>query len=199
MTAGLQRKEVIAIVLAALSLLVLSLALFTVPPRVDGKLHADIGHALAAETLKALGPGNKVTIITRDTDAFPQPALDRLLAALERDLRRAGKEIRSVEHIQLDSIRPVEVPSGDFYELLRRLPAGDVVVSLLGPPLLLPEHQEKLGRPKARVIALCIGRLGGKVEEFFQAGLLQAAVVNKPTPVGRSFNQLYDVIRSGAE
>jgi hypothetical protein len=151
------------------------------------------------ECLKLLKPGGKITIIARDTEVFPQPAMVLARQSLEKDIHRAGAEVRSTLAVQLDPIRPSAVPSGDYYELLRRLPEGDVIVSLLGPPLLSEEHREKLGRPRARVVALCAPATD--TEALFASGLLQVAVVNKPsaTSQARSFDQLYAVLRAGGK
>ena len=194
-------KEVIAVVFAALSLLALAFSFWSVPPSVNKKLHSEIGRNIASEALKSLKPGGKISIITRDTDAFPQPELTILMNRLEQEIRRAGAEINTIQHLQRDPIRPNEVPSGDFYELLRRSREGDVIISLMGPPLLLPEHREKVGQPKAAVVALCHSGSAEatKIEGLLSAGLLKAAILNKPSATvakgGLSFEQLYSVVR----
>jgi hypothetical protein len=158
----------------------------------------ELGRTLAAESLKLLKPGGKLTIIARDTDVFPQPAMALALSTLQKELHRAGAEIRSTQLVQLDPIRPSAVPSGDFYELLRRLPDGEVIVSLLGPPVLSEEQKEKLGRPRARVAALCTGT-SENTEALFASGLLYVAIINKPaasSAQGNSFEQLYTIVRA---
>jgi hypothetical protein len=164
-------------------------------PRVNKALHVQVGRTLAVEGLKLLKPGGKFTIIARDTEEYRQPAMALALTSLEREIRRAGAEIRSIESIQLDPIRPVEVASGDFYEVLRRSAPGDVVVSLLGPPILAEEQRVKLGRLKANVVALC--PTGVNAEQLLTSGWLHVALVNKARPEGKSFEGLYTVMRAG--
>src|SRR5437868_85039 len=117
-------KNIVAYGLAALALALLALRYSRSAPHFDKALHVEIGRTLAAESLKLLKPGGKLTIIARDTTIYSQPAMAGALAALQHEFRRAGAEVRSIELIQLDPLRPAEVPSGDFYELLRRLPQG---------------------------------------------------------------------------
>jgi hypothetical protein len=165
-------------------------------PPVNKALYLQVGRTLAAEGLKLLKPGGKFTIIVRDTLEYPQPAMTLSLASLEREIRRSGAEVRSIESIQLDPIRPVEVAPGDFYEVLRRSAPGDVVVSLLGPPLLSDEQRIKLGRPKAQIVALC--PTAANAEQLLRTGWLQVAIVNKAPAEGKSFEGLYSVMRAQA-
>src|ERR1043166_8076978 len=98
---------------AALAAMVLSSREFG--PPVDRKLHSEIGRVLAKEAVSLLRPGGQITVITRDTEAFPQPALDILLKSFQREVCRAGDIKVGTQIIQLDPLRPVEVPPGDFY------------------------------------------------------------------------------------
>src|SRR5687768_16652354 len=119
----LKGRDVVSLTVATLCLLALPLLLWFGSAPVDKTIHVEMGRKLAAECRQLLGPGGKVTIIARDVEAFQQPAMTTLVSTLESEF---GESIRSVEAIQVDPIRPCEVPPGDFYELLRRLPAGDV-------------------------------------------------------------------------
>lgn len=152
------------------------------PPRFDRELHASIGKALAREALDLLKPGGQIRTISRDTEAFRQPAVDILLASFQRELRRKNAPMAPILWIQTDPLRPVSVPSGDFYELLRRSAVGDVVVSLLGPPLLMGEQVEKLGPIKPKIVAFCPGSVAGQVDfrQLFGAQLLHAALAGRP-------------------
>ena len=111
-------KDRLALALAAAAVVAMVWSFWIVPPRVDKKLATEIGRILALESLKLLGPGGKLTVIARDPEAFPQPTLALSLASLQRELKRAGAEIRSTQLIQLDPIRPSEVPPGDFLDQL---------------------------------------------------------------------------------
>src|SRR6476469_6709158 len=104
-------KQTIGSILGGMALLALFFSPSAIFPPGRSTVHASIGHALASETLKLLNGTGKVTILARDTDAFAQPAMDAALKAFQGDLTKAGKGIRSLERIQMDPIRPAEVPS----------------------------------------------------------------------------------------
>jgi len=167
------------------------------PPRVDRKLHEDLGQALAQEALKLLGPTGKVTVITRDTGSFPQPATDLSLASFTRAIGKAGATLKAVQALQEDPLRPVQVPPGDFFELIRRGATGDVLVSFMGPPLLLPEQRAVLGEIKPWIVAFCSGSQPEQLNLRLLAeqNLLHAAVLSRPfrklVPGRESFADLY--------
>lgn len=176
-------------------------------PGLDRALHAAIGRALAKETLSLLGPAGKITLISRDTETFRQPALEVLLKSFQREIRHAHGTIAKTELLQMDPLRPIDVPPGDFFELLRRCPPGDAIVSLLGPPFLTPEQRNKLGRIQAKVVAFCPGPLSETMDlrELFNAGLLHSAIVirqespdpgNRGTRPLRTFEELYTIVRA---
>jgi hypothetical protein len=173
----------------------------------DRKLHSAIGRVLAKEALSALRPGGQITVITRDTEAFPQPALDILLESFQDEVRRAAGISVGTQTIQLDPLRPVEVPPGDFYELIRRSTAERIIVSFVGPPVLTQEQRVALGRVKPKIIAFCSGNLAETLDlnALFSEGLLHVAVINRPPAPARggarlnsssTFDQLYRVVRA---
>jgi hypothetical protein len=199
--------EIASVLVASVALAAIFFSSHEFAPRVDRKLHAAIGRALAKEALSLLGPGGKITVITRDTKAFPQPAIDVLLESFKRELRRADATLGATQLIQVDPLRPVAVPSGDFFELIRRSPAEHVIVSLLGPPLLTEEQRIRLGRVKPKIVAFCSGSVVENIalRQLFDAGLLHAAIVNRPSSatatgnqqkVADTFDQLYLAVRA---
>lgn len=163
------------------------------PPRGSLSVAEAAGVALARQALEVGAAAPHVTLITRDTDTFPQPALDALSAAFKSELRRGGGVLDSVQRIQVDPLRPLEVPPGDFSEFIRKSREGSVLVSLMGPPLLDPEQWQKLGRLKPKIVAFCPGNLVETLDlrRFFEAGHLHAAVVSRP-------ESLRSAARSGA-
>jgi len=196
--------DIVAVMIASAAFAAIFMSSREFGPPVDRKLHSEIGRALAREALSALRPGGQITVITRDTEAFPQPALDILLKSFQQEVRRGGEIHVETQTIQLDPLRPVEVPPGDFYELMRRSPADRVIVSFLGPPVLGKEHRAALGRVKPKIIAFCSGHLAETLDlsEFFHAGLLHAALVNRrasrgaeDAPGSATFGRLYTVVR----
>ena len=152
------------------------------PPRGSLSVAEAAGVALARQALDVSGAGSHVTLITRDTETFRQPALDALTAAFKGELRRGGGILDSVQRIQVDPLRPLEVPPGDFSEFIRKSRDGAVLVSLMGPPLLDGEQWQKLGRIKPKIVAFCPGALVETLDlrRFFEAGHLHAAVVSRP-------------------
>ena len=199
--------EIAAVLTTCVALAVIILSLCEFAPRFDRTLHAAIGTALAKEAVGLVGPGGQIKVIARDTKAFPQPALDLLLESFTREVRRAGATMVATQAIQTDPLRRVEIPSGDFFELLRRSTAEQVIVSLLGPPLLSEEQRKQLGRVKPKVVAFCSGELGEQLElrPLFDAGLLHAAVVSRrvsPVALGTAhktsctFDQLYQTVNA---
>lgn len=204
-----QRKstEIIAAVVACGAVAAIFLSLCEFAPRLDRTLHASIGKALAKEALSLLGQGGQIKVITRDTETFRQPALDVLLESFSRDVRRANVVIAETQLIQTDPLRPIEVPPGDFFELIRRSRVGQVIVSLLGPPLLTEEQRSKLGRIQPKIVAFCPGRLAENVDlgRLFEAGLLHSAVVSRSasqlasehhSKARRGFDELYRTVKA---
>ena len=199
--------DIVAILTASAAFAAIFLSSWEFAPSVDRKLHSEIGRILAKEALSLLRPGGQITVITRDTEAFPQPALDILLKSFQQEVRRGGKITVGTQTIHLDPLRPVEVPPGDFYELIRRSTAERIIVSFLGPPVLSKEQRGALGRVKPKIIAFCSGNLAETLDlsELFSAGLLQVALINRPaspatgdTPPNRcsTSERLYTVVRA---
>ena len=114
----------IGVLIASLAALLLSLV--QLPPYIDPAVHKDIGRAIARETLTLRKPGAPIIVIKRDTAAFPQPAADYQFKAFKKELARAKVEIASVQEVRLDPLKPVEVPPGDFLNLIRKAPADSV-------------------------------------------------------------------------
>src|SRR5262245_38782624 len=100
-------------------------------PRIDSAIQAEIGRSLAQEALKLVAAGGKLTVLKRDTTAFKQPATDIVFAQFEKEIRRAHGPAVAVQALSVDPLRPVQVPGGDFFELLRRGGPADVIVSFM--------------------------------------------------------------------
>lgn len=174
-------------------------------PRMDSPLYKATGWVMAQEALKRLQANGQITVIIRDTSAFKNPATDIQMASFRKALRQAHATIRSVHALQVDPLRPVEVPATDFFGIMKNTPKGSVIVSFMGPPVLTPSQCAKLGENKPAVIAFCTGSLPALVDlrSLFEQGILEAAVVDRPAgraPGLRSanlracFDQSYQVI-----
>jgi hypothetical protein len=175
------------------------------PPSLNWRLHAAIGRTMAQQALSLLGKGGQITVIARDTVAFKQPAADFQLDSFKREVRRGGAKIAAAQLIQVDPLRPLEAPPGDFFELIRNAPSGSVIVSFMGPPLLTEEQRSQLSVIKPRIVAFCSGNLSDYIDlrALFDQQLLHAAVVSRrlssaanldPKMPAASFDQLYTVV-----
>jgi hypothetical protein len=199
--------DAISIAISISAVVILFVVCSHLPPRLDENIPAKIGESLAVEAVSLLRPGGRITIITRDTQAFPQPALDVSLKSFYNEVHRTGASVASVHRLQLDPLRPVEVPPGDFYEFIRRLPPENVIVSFLGPPVLTEEQKARLGEMKPKIVAFCSGNLSEVIDpsHLFSAGLLHVAMVSRlaansnnvsDPPKRSSFDQLYTIVRA---
>ena len=203
---NLKSVDTVAILAAGAALATIAHFSWGFGPPVDRKLHSEIGRALAKEALSLSRPGGQIIVITRDTEAFHQPALDILLKSFRKEVSQAGEITVATQSIQLDPLRPVEIPPGDFYELIRRSTADRVIVSLLGPPVLTGEQRVALGRVKPKIIAFCSGNPAETLDlrELFNAGLLHVALINRRASSGTgdthpnsssTFDRLYTVVK----
>jgi hypothetical protein len=96
-------------------------------------------------------------------------------------LARTQVKIGAVEVLQIDPLRPMAVPSGDFVQWIKHASNGSVIVSLMGPPVFSDKELSQLSEIKPAIVALCSGPVREQVDlrSLFSKGLLQAAVVSK--------------------
>jgi hypothetical protein len=149
-------------------------------PRVDVAVHQASGRIMAEQALACLEPGGQITVITRDTATFKNPASDIQLAAFLKRIDHAHAAVTSIQKIQVDPLRPIAVPSSDFYEAIQRASPGGVIVSFMGPPQMTDADRARIGSPVPAIVAFCSGNLPQSVNlrSLFQQGLLQVAVVD---------------------
>src|SRR5688572_14657831 len=102
-----RQKVNLTCLFAGLAVVIGAAFFFTLPPPVDRKLHSEIGKALAAEASALLKPGGKITVITRDPETFPQPAVDALIKSFERRLNSDAQISKLL--VQVDPLRPASV------------------------------------------------------------------------------------------
>jgi hypothetical protein len=195
--------DALAVAICVASLIVAALAAWNLPPKIDSALYSQVGKTLAQQALAILPAGGRIVIIARDLQVYRQPAMEIALKEFRNTIGSAA-EIGN-HFVQVDPLRPVEVPPGDFYEAIRRAKTNDVVVSFLGPPILEPEQQEKLTGNKRKIVALCTGNMAEQADlvDLARRGLLHAAIVNRRSQgnttnsASLSFDQLYAVVREG--
>jgi len=168
-------------VVIAVSLLAIHLVTGNGAPEFNEKPHEAIGMVLGRETLSFLKPGGKVTVFTRDTATFKNPAMDVLLNAFKKAIKRANAPL-VVHALQVDPLPPVEVPPGDFFEAMRKSAAGDVIVSFMGAPLLNDVQRSNLPEQVgAKIVVFCPGVQSERVDfqDLFQQGIVNAAVISR--------------------
>ncbi len=150
-------------------------------PRLEPEPFRETGRVLARQTLALLKPGGHVTVVTRDTVTFQNPATDIQFNSLRRELTRAGVKLDTVEALQIDPLRPMTVPAGDFFQWIKKAEPGSVIVSLIGPPMLNESQIAQLGGVQPAIVAFCSGPARDQVDlrALFAQKLLRAAVVSK--------------------
>jgi hypothetical protein len=157
---------------------------FKPPPRIERQPHLAIGEALAGQVAKAVGPGGRITLIAPDIVAFKHPGAEVQLKAFHRALRQAKLSVTATNWIKLNPLFPRRVPPGDFADLLRKQSDGDVIVSLLAPPLLTAEQKARIGERRPKVVAVCSGDypLHFSLNSLFAENLLHAAIISRRAP-----------------
>jgi hypothetical protein len=170
-------------------------------PGINPASHRAAGTELARQALSALKPGGHIIVITRDTVTFKNPATDILLESFQRKLRQANARVSAMQTVQVDPLRPVEVPSGDFQEWIHHAADGDVIISLIGPPVLTTAEISQLGGIKPNIVAFCPGGWPDRVDfrPLFAQGLLRAAIVSgceqhSATVHSQKFDQNFTVV-----
>jgi hypothetical protein len=202
-----KRRRIINLVsVAVIALAAVRLLLFfnPRPPAVDLRPHRTLGEILAAEAVGALAPDGRLIVVAREVAEFEVPAAEAQLMAFLRSVKKAGRSVAIERHVKVDPLRPLAVPSGDFFDLIRQAKENDVVVSFLGPPALSDEQVGKLGDKRPRILAVCPGAMPARIDlrKIFQQKLLVMAVVSRPeapavlSPGGgqAAFDQMFKVI-----
>jgi hypothetical protein len=166
------------------ALAVLALRSYQPTPKIEPRPHLGIGEALAERVAKSVGSGGHITLIAPDThlSKFPGPAVQ--LKAFHGALRRANLSVAVTNIVKLDPGRVLRAPPGDFAEILRKQNDADVVVSLLGPPVLNPDQRVRAGDKRPKIVAVCAGDMPRQVnlKALFADNLLHAAIVSRPNP-----------------
>jgi len=178
-------RNIFAGLLALAAWAVIYFTFYPLPPRFDRGPHRALGQVLAQEALKLQQPGGRVFLITRDTAMFKTPAFEAQAEGFRQTLKKARVEIAATRLLKVDPLRILGVPPGDFLDLLSKANEKDVIVSLLGPPVLDAGQLAKLdGSNRPRVLAVCSGAMPRQVDlkQLFDEKLIHAAVINRIEP-----------------
>ena len=198
-------KTVAATVTIGCALLLLYFSWHEAPPKPDSRLQEALGQVLVEVAGKLLSGDGRITLIGWDTSAVQNPTADLQLSGFLEALQRAKRTLYTTNLINQDPLRLLRVPPGDFLQILRKHSESDVIVSLLGPPILKPDQRASLGENRPRVVALCSGSLPEQVNlrELFDQNLLHVAIISRRHPgpavasspnLRDSFDQLYQVV-----
>jgi hypothetical protein len=200
---GRKTRSIVAALAMLAAWAVVLLTLYPLPPPFDRKPHTALGRVLAQEALKLQQPGGRIILISRDTTMFKSPAFEAQTEGFRQALRKARVEIAVTRLFKVDPLRVLGVPPGDFLELLRKADEKDVIVSLLGPPVLDAGQLAKLDVNRPQVLAVCSGAMPRQVDlkRLFDEKLIHAAVISREDPVTSStsgatsaFDRLFKLI-----
>src|SRR2546425_9450608 len=154
MAANKKATNVIAALVISVSVIVLYATLHGFGPRVDTTAHKALGQMVAEEALKARGPAGRITVLARDTSTQENPYADAELKTLQYALKKARGVMTTTRLLKLNPIRLIAVAPGDFFDVLKKASEEDVVVSLIGPPVLSDQEAAKLGERHAKIVAV---------------------------------------------
>jgi hypothetical protein len=159
-------------------------------PGLNPAPHRAVGAELARQAVAQWQPGGEIMVITRDTTTFPSPATDLLMASFQRELDREHARLSAVQTLPVDPLRRLEVPAGDFQRWIHHATNGDVIVSLLGPPVLTAAQAQELGEIRPAIVAFCPGNPPdpNDLRALFADGLLRAAIVSRREPASGAAN-----------
>ena len=181
----MKRRQVICSV-AVILIIVAALRLYFFfhphPDPIDPRPHQHLGAMLAAEAIQALDSTGRLIVVAREGSEFEVPAAAAQLKSFLDAIKKAGRTVTVLRSVKVDPLRPVAVPPGDFFDLLRQAKDNDVFVSFLGPPSLSDEQVAKLGAKRSKVFAVCPGGLPRRINlrKVFDQKLLTIAVVSRP-------------------
>lgn len=197
MAANKKATSAIAALVIFASLIVLYSTVHGFGPRVDTTAHKALGQMLAEEALKACGPAGRITVLARDTSTQKNPYADAQLKSLQQTLKKARGVTTTTRLLKLNPIRLIAVAPGDFFEVLRKASEEDVIVSLVGPPVLSDRDAAKLGGRHPKVVAVCSGWMPRQVDlrRIFEQGLLATAIISRTdasSSAGRNMEETFN-------
>lgn len=182
MSSGTDTKKLLTIVVCLL-LLAASITWIYLQNRskVDDTKNASkplesLGVVLAQETVKLVNGRGKVLLITvanRVPAAKPQPEV----SGFEKELKKTAGITLVKEQVAQDGI---EIPADQFVKMLGRNRSADVVVSLVGCPVIKEGNLASLGEKTPKFI--CVAWSNAGIRGMLQQKLVELAVLARVTP-----------------
>lgn len=176
-----QIKIVASLLLMLVAVAVLASRHYFPTPKIEARPHAGLGEALAQRVAQFGGKG-RVALLVPDTSEGKFPGAAIQLKAFHAALRRANLTVTFTNVVKIDPNRVLRAPPGDFADLLKKFTDADVVVSLLGPPVLNGDQKARVGERHPKIIAVCTGDLPKQVnlKTLFAEQFLHAAILSRP-------------------
>ena len=176
-----QIKIAVSLVLMLVAAALLASRWYFSTPKIEERPHAGIGEALA-ERVVQLGGKGRVVLMVPDTSEGKFPGAAIQLKAFHAALRRANLAVALTNVVKIDPNRVLRAPPGDFADLLKKFTDADMVVSLLGPPVLSGDQKTRVGERHPKIIAVCTGDLPKQVnlKTIFAEHFLHAAIISRP-------------------
>jgi hypothetical protein len=176
-----QIKIAVSLVLMLVAATLLASRWYFPTPKIEARPHLGIGEALAERVIQLGGKG-RIALMVPDTSEGKFPGAAIQLKAFHAALRRANLALALTNVVRIDPNRVLRAPPGDFADLLKKFADADVVVSLLGPPVLSGDQKARMGEKHPKVIAVCTGDLPKQVnlKAIFAEQLLHAAIISRP-------------------
>ncbi len=174
-------KIVTSLLLMLVAVTLLASRYYFPTPKIEARPHAGIGQALA-ERVGQFGGKGRIVLIVPDTSEGKFPGAALQLEAFHAALRRANLTVAFTNMVKIDPNRVLRAPPGDFADLLKKFTDADVVVSLLGPPVLNGDQKARVGERHPKIIAVCTGDMPRQVnlKTIFAEQFLHAAIISRP-------------------
>lgn len=176
-----QIKIAVSLVLMLAAVALLASRYYHPTPKIEARPHAAVGEALAERVVQFGGKG-RVVLVAPDTSGGKFPGAAAQLKAFHAALRRVNLTVTLTNVVKIDPNRVLRAPPGDFADLLKKFTDADVVVSLLGPPVLSGDQKARISEKHPKIIAVCAGDMPRQVnlKTIFAEQFLHAAIISRP-------------------
>lgn len=183
MNLGEKKPLVVGVCIVAITISILSLFITQCErsPRIDVTRYAAAAEGLGKKLGEELPGASKVVLVVMDPKIESQvfnaqtKGFDKGLAPFEEKVKIVDRYYIKLEDMSRGT--GSGMPSKVYMELLQKYPDVDVIVSLVGIPLLSDDEIDQLPPNIPRLYALILYGIG--VKRAFDEGVLSAAVIPK--------------------